>query len=105
MGPAARPVAIPDDVDAPQVEKASGRVELPLRVQWSRPRRSYDLSDPYDRMRVYEQVLREGTEEDVRWSIEVDVLIDLWDEMVLPPYVRQEWARWLVDHRGLSLAC
>jgi hypothetical protein len=105
LGPAARPVAIPDDVDAPEVEKASGRVALPLRVQWSRPRREYDLSDDYDRMRVYEQVLREGTEADVRWFIDVDVLIDLWDEMVLPPHVRQAWARWLGERRGLSLVC
>lgn len=37
------------------------------------------LSDPRDRARVYEQVLREGNEDDVRWFIRVDELMDLWD--------------------------
>lgn len=105
MGPAARPVAVPNDVDAPALVKARGRVELPLRVRWSGPPKVYDLSDPRDRLRVYEQVLREGTDEDVRRFIEVDVLIELWDELVLPPHVRGAWARWLDAHRGISLAC
>jgi hypothetical protein len=39
----ARPVAIPEDVDDPSVAKASGRVELPLRVYWSYPERDVDL--------------------------------------------------------------
>ncbi|HLL92343.1 MAG TPA: hypothetical protein VK252_05330 [Solirubrobacteraceae bacterium] len=31
---------------------------------------TYDLDDPIDRARVYEQVLREGTEDDVRFYID-----------------------------------
>jgi hypothetical protein len=37
LGPSARPVAIPDDVDAPDVVKARGVIELPLRVRWRGP--------------------------------------------------------------------
>ena len=46
--------------------KASGLVELQLRVSRSGPPRHYDLADRSDRARVYEQVLSEGTEDDVR---------------------------------------
>ena len=55
-------MAIPDDVDAPSLVKASGMVELPVRVRWSGPPRQYDLADRNDRARVYEQVLSEGTD-------------------------------------------
>jgi hypothetical protein len=41
-----------------------------------------------DRISVYEQVLAEGTEDDVRWFIDVGQLVDLWDELVLSPHVR-----------------
>lgn len=65
----------------------------------------YDLSVRRDRARVYEQVLREGTEEDVRRFIDVDELIDLWDELVIPRHVRRAWADWLEDHRGINVSC
>jgi hypothetical protein len=94
-GVASRPVAIPDDVDDPQVTKASGVVELPLNVRWSAPYPAYDLSDRKDRMRVYEQVLTEGTEDDVRRFIDVSELVRLWDDIVLSPHVRAAWRDWL----------
>jgi hypothetical protein len=98
-------VAIPDDVDAPGVVKATGVIELPLRVSWSGPPRRCDLADRHDRARVYEQVLAEGTDEDIRCYVVVDDLIDLWPELVLPHHVRQAWARWLALQRGVAVAC
>lgn len=92
----ARPPAIPDDIADPSIEKATGVVELPLRVQWS-GRRRYDLSDRQDRARVYELVLREGTEEDVRRFVRLDELEELWDDILLPPHVRAAW-----EHRRLA---
>ena len=85
--------------------KASGTVELPFHVRWSEPSISYDLGQRSDRVRVYEQVLREGTEEDVRLYIEVDELVELFNELMLPPTVRRAWADWLLRHRGVVLAC
>ena len=82
------PPEIPDDVDDPTVEKAHGVVTLPRRVNWSRSDPTYDLSDRRQRIRVYEQVLREGTAADVRYFIDVNDLIDLWDDLVLPPRSR-----------------
>lgn len=90
---------IPDDVDDPGVDKARGRVTLPRRVNWSRSDATYDLSDRRPRARVYEQVLREGTADDVRYFIDVDDLIDVWDELVLPPAISRAWIDWLGEHR------
>lgn len=94
LGPEARPVAVPDNLDDPSLPKASGRIELPLHIRWSGPVITYDLDDRADRARVYEQVLREGTEDDVRYYIDADQLRDLWDELVLPAPVRRAWAEW-----------
>lgn len=103
LGPAARPVALPDDMEAGP--KAEGRVELPFHVRWSGPPISYDLDDPRDRARAYEQVLREGTETDVMYYVRTDALLEVWDQMVLPPAVRRAWANWLERHRGIRPAC
>lgn len=100
-----RPVAVPDDVDDPRHEKASGVVQLPSNVRWSGPSKTYDLDDPIDQARVYEQVLREGTDDDVRRFIEVDVLEKLWGTIVVPARVRSAWADWFRRHRGVDLAC
>jgi transcriptional regulator with XRE-family HTH domain len=94
-----RPPAIPDDLEDPSIDKASGVVELPLRVQWS-GRRTYDLSDRQDRARVYELVLREGTEDDVRRFVRPDDLEELWDELLLPPHVRAAWEQRITKQRG-----
>lgn len=99
LGPAVRPVAVPDDLEDPSLPKASGRVELPLHIRWSGPPITYDLDDRSDRARVYEQVLREGTEDDVRLYVDAVQLRELFDELVLPPPVRQAWADWLRRHR------
>ena len=98
-------MAIPDDVDALGTLKARGVVELPLRVRWSGPRRRYDLGDRRDRALVYEQVLTEGTDEDVRRFIDVDQLVDLWSDLVLPRRVRAVWSRWLRERRSIVVEC
>ena len=45
-------------------------------------------------MRLYEQVLREGTEDDGRYYVDVEELARVFDELVLPPYVRAAWSEW-----------
>ena len=103
LGPAARPVAVPEDLD--NGPKATGRVELPFHIRWSGLPLVYDLELPADRARVYEQVLREGTEQDVRFFVTSDQLLDLWDRLVLPAPVRRAWANWFERHRGIHLEC
>lgn len=87
-----RPVAVPADVDDSRLEKAGGVIELPLHVSWSGPRIQWYLADRRQRARVYEIVLSEGTDEDVRWFIDVDQLVDLWNDLWLAPHVRHAWA-------------
>lgn len=78
--------------------EASGEVELPFHIRWSGPPIAYDLDDRADRARVYEQVLREGTEDDVRLYVDAGELRDLFDELVLPAPVRRASAAWLRRH-------
>ena len=99
LGPSARPVAVPADLESTEQPKARGRIELPLHIRWSGKALIYDLDDLGDRARVYEQVLREGTEDDVRYYVRADELSELWDELVLPTPMRDAWAGWLAVHR------
>lgn len=77
-------MAIPDDIDDSTLDKASGVDELPRHIAWSEPSLTYDLKRRADRLRVYEQVLREGTEDDVRYYVDVEELTRVFDELVLP---------------------
>ncbi len=105
LGPDARPVAVPDDVDDPRHLKASGRVQLPIWIRWSGEPITYDLDNSVDRRRAYEQILREGTDDDIRHFIDVDIVAAEWDELVLPARVRRAWAAWFRRHRGVDLSC
>jgi len=105
LGPAARPVAVPDELDAIGGLKATGVVELPFHIRWSEPSIAYDLNRRTDRIRVYEQVLREGTQEDVRHYIDGSELVELFDDLVLPPAVRKPWKEWIDRHRGVDSDC
>lgn len=92
-----RPVAVPDDLD--DAAPIEGTVRLPLAVRWSGEPIDFDLSDPRHLRSVYEQVLREGSEDDVRCYIRASTLVEVWDELYLPQYVRDAWAPWLARHR------
>jgi hypothetical protein len=105
LGPAARPVAIPEEFDDRGAPRASGIVTLPFHVRWSDPVVAYDMAVRGDRIRVYEQVLREGTEADVLHFIDPDELVELFDELVLPPKVRQTWEEWFEHHDEAQVEC
>ena len=49
------------------------------------------LADRRNRARCYETVIREGTPDDIRTYIDGALLIDLWDDLVLPLDVRRAW--------------
>ncbi len=100
-----RPVAIPDDVDDPHLTKASGTVELPDHVYWSGPRRTWDLDDVRQRAQVYELILTEGTEADVRRFIDVRELVALWPRLYLPAHVREAWLDFLERRLHIDLGC
>ncbi len=86
------PAPVADDVRRPgHCQGLWHRGTAGAETRWSGPRRSYDLSDRQDRARVYEQVLREGTDDDVRRFIRLDELADLWDDLVMSTNVRDAW--------------
>jgi transcriptional regulator with XRE-family HTH domain len=73
------------------LDRALGRVRLPLHLNWSQPGRQFDLSDRRQRARVYEIVLREGTGQDICDYIDGALLVDLWQDLVLPAQLRRGW--------------
>lgn len=73
------------------IREALGVVTLPLHLNWSAPGRSFDLADRGRRARAYEIVLREGEPDDLRSLVDGALLVDLWDELVLPRAVREAW--------------
>jgi transcriptional regulator with XRE-family HTH domain len=87
-----RSIWVPDHLPRLDVAQAFARVSLPLHLNWSNRGRVFDLASRADRARVYEVVLQEGRPVDILAYVEGALLIDLWDEMVLPRAVRSAWA-------------
>jgi hypothetical protein len=98
-------VALPDNFGSGDETIEIGVVRLPNHVFWSGPERTWDLRDRRQRIQVYELVLTEGTEADVRRFINLDDLVELWTDLWLPPHVRSAWSNHLRRLMGLELAC
>lgn len=73
------------------LRQALARLMLPLRLNWSEPGRVFNLADRGQRARVYEIVLREGGPDDVLAYVDGALLVDLWEDLVLPRDVRAAW--------------
>jgi hypothetical protein len=99
-----RAVYVPAVLPRLAVDRALGRVRLPLHLNWSQPGREFDLADRRQRARVYEIVLREGTGQDIADYVDGALLIDLWPDLILPSVVRLEWQRLIDTVRGQPAA-
>jgi transcriptional regulator with XRE-family HTH domain len=86
-----RPIVVPTVLPQLSLERALAVVELPLHLNWSDRGRHFDLRDRRQRARVYEIVLREGRPDDVLSYLDGVLLVDLWDELVLPVAIRSAW--------------
>lgn len=86
-----RSVVVPSALPRLPLHEAFATVDLPLHLNWSAPGRRFALRDRADRARVYEIVLREGGADDILQYVDGALLIDLWDELVLPAPVRTAW--------------
>ena len=84
--------AVPDRLSRLPVSRAMATITLPLHVSWSEPGRLSHLADRAQRARVYEVLLREGRPADILEHVDGALLVDLWDELVLPRDVRDAWA-------------
>jgi len=87
-----KPTWVPDRLPRLDVVRALAAVELPLHLNWSAPGRVFDLRSRADRARVYEIVLQEGTPTDILAYVDGALLVDLWEDLVLPRSVRSTWA-------------
>jgi DNA-binding XRE family transcriptional regulator len=90
--PRGRPMWVPDRLPRLDVAHALAVVKLPLHLNWSAPGRAFDLRSRADRARVYEIVLQEGRPADILAYVDGALLVDLWDDLVLPRAVRSAWA-------------
>jgi transcriptional regulator with XRE-family HTH domain len=86
-----RTAPVPDVLWRLPVETVFADVVLPLQVSWSSPGRAYQVRDRRQRARLYEVVLREGGTEELMRYLDGPLLVDLWDELVLPRAIRQAW--------------
>lgn len=85
-----RPVVVADSL-ADLRGATSGVVELPIYLDWG-PSRSYDLSNRDRMLRMYAIVLCAAvTHEDLASYIEGGVLVSLWNDLVLPDWIRLRW--------------
>jgi hypothetical protein len=96
-GARGRTYEVPDRLPRLAIELALASVQLPLRLNWSDSNRVYLMADRSDRARVYELVLREGSAQDVLSYVDGALLVDLWQELVLPRDVREAWSP-VVEH-------
>jgi transcriptional regulator with XRE-family HTH domain len=87
-----KPIWVPDTLPRLDVSRALAAVELPLHLNWSAPGRVFDLRSRADRARVYEIVLQEGAPADILAYVDGALLVDLWEDLVLPRAVRSAWA-------------
>jgi transcriptional regulator with XRE-family HTH domain len=86
-----RTVSVPTTLRRLPLDRAFASVVLPLHLNWSDPGRRFDLRDRAQRAWVYEIVLREGMPEDILTYVDGALLIDLWDELVIPRDIRAAW--------------
>jgi transcriptional regulator with XRE-family HTH domain len=86
-----RPIVVADRLWRLAIRDAFATVTLPLGLNWSRAGATFDLSDRRQRARCYEVALREGTANDLLRYVDGALLVDLWDELVLPREIRAAW--------------
>ena len=93
-----RPIHVPNVLPRLPPEAAFATVQLPLHLEWSDRGRYFDQRVRRERARVYEIVLREGGADDILTYIDGALLIDLWDELVLPSDIRAAWHPVVAGH-------
>jgi prevent-host-death family protein len=82
-----------------------GVVELPLRLFWSAPDRTFDLDQPSMLRALYETVLREASRPgDLTSYLNGEILVAVWPDLFLPKGVRRAWEDQHPELRAARLA-
>lgn len=90
-GARGEPFVVPDRLWRLDPADALATVTLPQHLHWSGKSRAFRLRERRDRARVYEIVLREGEPRDLLTFVDGALLVDVWDDLVLPAPIRNEW--------------
>ena len=91
---------VADELPRLDTTDAVATVELPLHLDWSSRNRTVDLADRRRRLRAYEAILREGRPADIERYVDGALLVDAWDELVLPRPIRAAWQPVIDQARG-----
>lgn len=102
-GISGRPLSAPTRLWALPPEEALAVITLPRSVYWSGGDGVFDLSDAQDREMAYRIVLGEAPPEVIVRFVDGSLLEQMWDEILLPPRVRDAWQP-AVDAFRLTLA-
>ena len=87
-----KPICLVDDLASLHGPK-SGRVALPVHIDWSAAS-DYDLDNPVRVRTMYSTVLQEAsTEEELASFIDAGILVREWRSLRLPGFVRETWER------------
>lgn len=86
-----RTASVADGLPDLSVRDALRTLEMPLHLDWSRSAGVVDLADRAQRARAYEVALREGRPVDIESIVDGALLVDLWDDLVLPIRLRDAW--------------
>ena len=91
VGARGAPFVVPDRLWRLDPADALATVTLPQHLHWSGHARPFRLRDRHDRARVYEIVLREGEPADLLTYVDGALLVDVWDDLVVPAAIREAW--------------
>jgi len=82
---------VPDRLPALAPEQALATVVLPQWIDWSPGGGERPLADRRRRLAAYQLVLNEGAPDDILRYVDGALLVDLWDDLMLPAEIRAAW--------------
>jgi hypothetical protein len=101
--PQLRPVAVPDALDDLK-GPASGVVELPISLFWSRPDRKFNLDDRYQVIDMYLAVLDRGSVDELASYLNGELLVEVWPDLHLTRAKRLPWQARFAELRPAFIA-
>ena len=90
VGSGRKSAYVPNTLPELSNDDALAEVTLGIHLAWS-SRRIFRLANRHDRQRAYEIVLREGGPEDIERYIDGALLVDAWNDLFLPRWIRAGW--------------
>ena len=88
---AGRTANVPDTLPRLAAHRALRKAVLPIHLDWSKQDRTVDFADRPQRHRAYEAILREGRPADIESFVDGVLLVDAWEDIVLPRPIKTAW--------------